>query len=328
MLTSEDLAFFTVLADSTSLAEAARKLHVTPPAVSQRLQALEARAGIRLLDRTGRRSSLTDEGVLVAAHGRMVAETIEALSEALADRTNKVTGHLRVAAPHGFGRLYVAPVAEAFARLHQGVTISLELSDHPGVQLIESCDVVIHIGPAGQPNQIMTTLAPNRRVLCASPAYLKRAEPIESPADLVRHRCLVVKENNEDFSLWRFNASDGQSATVRIAPAMSSNDGAVVRDWALAGMGIAVRSEWNVAEDLAQGRLCAILPNWEAPAADVVALFGSRHGRSARTTAFLASLRQALQPVPWRPESPRVAEDPGQGLGQALPSSSAGQSRM
>ena len=111
---------------------------------------------------------------------------------------------------------------------------------------------------------------------------------------------LVVKENNEDFSLWRFTAIDGESATVRIAPTMSSNDGAVVRDWALAGMGIAVRSEWNVAEDIAQGRLCAILPNWEAPAADVVALFGSRHGRSARTTAFLASLRQALQPVPWR----------------------------
>lgn len=300
MLTSEDLAFFTVLADSGSLAEAARKLHVTPPAVSQRLQAIEARAGIRLLDRTGRRSSLTDEGLLVAAHGRMVAETIEALSEALADRTKKVTGHLRVAAPHGFGRLYVAPVAEAFARLHQGVTISLELSDHPGVQLIESCDVVIHIGPAGPPNQIMTTLAPNRRVLCASPAYLESAEPIASPADLARHRCLVVKENNEDFSLWRFTAIDGESATVRIAPTMSSNDGAVVRDWALAGMGIAVRSEWNVAEDIAQGRLCAILPNWEAPAADVVALFGSRHGRSARTTAFLASLRQALQPVPWR----------------------------
>ena len=300
MITSEDLAFFAVLADSRSLAEAARKLNVTPPAVSQRLQALEARAGVQLLDRTGRRSSLTDEGALVAAHGRMVADTIDALAEALGDRTSKVSGHLRVAAPHGFGRLHVAPVAEAFARTHAGVSISLELSDHPGAQLIESCDVVIHIGPAGPPNQIMTTLAPNRRILCASPAYLEHAEPIAEPGDLARHRCLVVRENNEDVTLWRFSAARRDPVTVRINPVMSSNDGAVVRDWALAGMGIAIRSEWNVADDIAQGRLRAVLPGWELPGADVVAMLGSRRGRSARTTAFLAMLRQALNPVPWR----------------------------
>ena len=300
MITSEDLAFFAVLADSRSLAEAARKLNVTPPAVSQRLQALEARAGVQLLDRTGRRSSLTDEGALVAAHGRMVADTIDALAEALGDRTSKVSGHLRVAAPHGFGRLHVAPVAEAFARTHAGVTISLELSDHPGAQLIESCDVVIHIGPAGPPNQIMTTLAPNRRILCASPAYLEHAEPIAEPGDLARHRCLVVRENNEDVTLWRFSAARRDPVTVRTNPVMSSNDGAVVRDWALAGMGIAIRSEWNVADDITQGRLRAVLPGWEVPGADVVAMLGSRRGRSARTTAFLAMLRQALNPVPWR----------------------------
>jgi DNA-binding transcriptional LysR family regulator len=301
MITSDDLAFFVVLADSTSLAEAARKLNVTPPAVSQRLQALETRAGVRLIDRTGRRTILTDEGALVAAHGRQVADTMEALAEALGDRARKVSGHLRVAAPHGFGRLHVAPVAEAFAREHEGVTISLDLSDHPGARLLDSCDVVIHIGPPGPLNQIVTTLAPNRRVLCASPAYLEQNEAIAAPDDLVRQRCLVVRENDEDVTLWRFKRRRGrEAATVRIHPAMSSNDGAVVRDWALAGMGVAIRSEWNVAEDLAQGRLSVVLPDWEAPSADVVAMLGSRHGRSARTTAFLAMLRQALNPVPWR----------------------------
>jgi DNA-binding transcriptional LysR family regulator len=301
MISSDDLAFFAVLADSASLAEAARKLNVTPPAVSQRLQALEARAGVRLIDRTGRRTSLTDEGALVASHGRQVAQTMEALAEALADRTRVVSGHLRVTAPHGFGRLHVAPVAEAFARAHEGVTISLDLSDHPGARLIDSCDVVIHIGPPGPLNQVVTTLAPNRRILCASPAYLALNEAITRPDDLLRQRCLVVRENDEDVTLWRFKRPQGRDAeTVRIDPAMSSNDGAVVRDWALAGMGVAIRSEWHVAEDLAQGRLAVVLPGWEAPAADVVALLGSRHGRSARTTAFLAMLRQALNPAPWR----------------------------
>jgi DNA-binding transcriptional LysR family regulator len=301
MISSDDLAFFVVLADSVSLAEAARKLNVTPPAVSQRLQALEARAGVRLIERSGRRTSLTDEGALVAAHGREVAQTMEALAEALGDRTRTVSGHLRVTAPHGFGRMHVAPVAEAFARAHEGVTISLDLSDHPGAGLMDSCDVAIHIGPPGPLNQVVTTLAPNRRILCASPAYLAQNEPITTPADLARQRCLVVRENDEDVTLWRFKRRHGrESETVRIHPAMSSNDGAVVRDWALSGMGVAVRSEWNVAADVAQGRLAVVLPDWEAPAADVVALLGSRHGRSARTTAFLALLRQALNPVPWR----------------------------
>ncbi|CAN7360810.1 LysR family transcriptional regulator [Phenylobacterium sp. LjRoot225] len=300
MLTSDDLAFFAVLAGSSSLAESARKLNVTPPAVSQRLRALEARLGVRLVDRSARQLSLTDEGALVATHGVMVSDAIETLSEALADRRSAVTGHLRIMAPHGFGRLHVAPVAGAFAGAHPGVTVSLELSDHPGARLIESCDVVIHIGPPGPPSQVMTTLAPNRRILCASPRYLERAPPIRGPIDLADHRCLVVRENDEDVTLWRFQRPGREPATVRIHPALSSNDGAVVRDWALADLGVTIRSEWDVAADLAAGRLVQVLPEWEAPTANVVAMLGARHGRSTRTTAFVALLRQSLTPPPWR----------------------------
>lgn len=305
MISSEDLRFFNVLAQCASLAEAARRMDVTPSAVTQRLQALEARIGIRLIDRSGRRMVLTDEGHLVATHGTIVTEAMETLSEALANRKNAVSGHLRIAAPHGFGRLHVAPVVDAFAKVHPGVTVTLELSDHPGAQLLESSDVIVHIGPPGAQNQIVTTLAPNRRILCASPRYLAGAAPIQSPSDLLRHRCLVVRENDEDVTLWRFTHASREPETVRIRPAMCSNDGAVVRDWALAGQGVAIRSEWNVAADLAAGRLKRVLASWEAPAADVVAMLGTRFGRSARTTAFLAMLRQALSPAPWRRRSAR-----------------------
>jgi DNA-binding transcriptional LysR family regulator len=300
MLTSDDLAFFAVLAGSSSLAESARKLNVTPPAVTQRLRTLEARVGVRLVDRSARRLSLTDEGALVAAHGLLVSDAIESLSEALADRRSTVSGHLRIAAPHGFGRMHVAPVVGAFARMHNSVTVGLELSDHPAARLIETCDVVIHIGPPGAPSQIVTTLAPNRRILCAGPGYLEAAPPIKTPADLARHRCLVVRENDEDVTLWRFQRPRHEPATVRIHPAMSSNDGAVVRDWALNDLGVTIRSEWDVAGDLASGRLRQVLPDWEAPAANVVAMLGARHGRTTRTTAFLALLRQSLTPAPWR----------------------------
>jgi DNA-binding transcriptional LysR family regulator len=305
MISSEDLRFFDVLTKSASLAEAARKLDVTPPAVTQRLRALEARIGIRLIDRSGRKMTLTDEGALVASHGTIVAEAMEALSEALANRKKAVSGHLRVAAPHGFGRIHVAPVVDAFAKAHPGVTVSLELSDRPGAQLVESSDVIIHIGPPGPLNQVVTTLAPNRRILCASPDYLADAAPVQSPSDLMRHRCLVVRENDEDVTLWRFLHASREPETVRIRPTMCSNDGAVIRDWALEGQGVAIRSEWNVAADLAAGRLKRVLPSWEVPPADVVAMLGTRFGRSARTTAFLAMLRQYLSPAPWRRKTVR-----------------------
>jgi DNA-binding transcriptional LysR family regulator len=300
MLTSDDLAFFSILTGSKSLAESARKLNVTPPAVTQRLRALEEKVGVRLIDRSGRRLLLTEEGSLVASHSVIVGEAIDSLAEALADRTGAVRGHLRVAAPHGFGRLYVAPVVEAFAREHLGAIATLQLSDHPTAMLVESYDVVVHIGAPGHLDQIVTTLAPNPRILCASPKYLDSAPPILSPADLTQHRCLAIRENEEDVTLWRFTGPRQENVTVRVDPVMSSNDGAVIREWALSHQGIMIRSEWNVAEDLAEGRLRQVLPDWKLPPADIVAMLGSRHGRSARTAAFLTMLRQSLKPLPWR----------------------------
>jgi DNA-binding transcriptional LysR family regulator len=116
----------------------------------------------------------------------------------------------------------------------------------------------------------------------------------------MRQRSLVVRENDEDVTLWRFLHPSRDPETVRIHPTLCSNDGAVVREWAIAGQGIAMRSELNVAEDLAARRLKRVLPAWEAPVGDVVAMLGTRFGRSARTTAFLAMLRQTLSPPPWR----------------------------
>jgi DNA-binding transcriptional LysR family regulator len=300
MLNSDDLHFFNVLSRCATLAECARKLDVTPPAVTQRLRALEERVGIRLVDRSGRQITLTDEGALVASHGAVVTDALEALAEALSDRRRAVSGHLTVAAPLGFGRIHVAPVLDAFARAHSGVTVTLALSDFPAARVLQTCDVAIHIGAPAALSEIVTTLAPNRRILCASPDYLAGAPPLQAPSDLVHHRCLVVRENDEDVTLWRFQRRARAAETVRIHPALCSNDGAVVRQWALSGQGVAIRSEWNVAADLAAGRLQRLLPAWEAPAADVIAMLGTRSGRSARTTAFLSMLRQSLSPPPWR----------------------------
>ncbi|ANN66699.1 LysR family transcriptional regulator [Bordetella bronchialis] len=299
MLSSEDLRFFLTVAAARSLADAARTLDVTPPAVTQRLAALEKRLGIRLVERTGRRVGLTDEGHLLAARGRRICDEIGLLADALGSRRGVVAGHLRVLAPLGFGHRYVAPAVARVRRDHPEVTATLTLSDRPGRHAEDSWDVMVHIGELRDSALVMQRIASNRRILCAAPAYLRRRGAPSRPQDLRDHECIALRENDEDVTLWRFTGAQGETASVRIDPVLASTEGSVVHDWAVAGMGIMVRSEWDVAGDLRAGRLVALLPAWRLPDADVIALLPSREVRSARTSQFLACLRAQVRAHPW-----------------------------
>lgn len=300
MLTSADLEFFAVIARATSLASAARELGVTPSAVTQRLKELERRAGARLVERTARRIALSDAGEILAARGRAITDELSAVHDLLSTRQGDVAGHLRVLASFGFGRAHVAPIAARFLKAHPAVTIDLTLADRLGRVPESTWDVAIHIGEPREPTLVPQHLAPNGRVLCAAPAYLERYGVPNVPIDLNAHRCIALRENDEDVTLWRFGTADGVSTAIRIEPHLSSNDGDVVREWALRGLGIIMRSEWSVADDLRDGRLVRLLPDLSLPAADVVAFVGSRRSRSARTARFVEALRDALNPAPWR----------------------------
>jgi DNA-binding transcriptional LysR family regulator len=301
MISTDDLRFFVALSGAASLAAAARVMNVTPSAVTQRLRLLEDRLGVRLVDRSGRRLALTDEGLLLAQHAQRVLDDLGQIADTLAARRGIVSGHLRILAPLGFGRRYVAPVAAAFSTAFPDVQIDLMLSDRPFQYREEIWDVLIYIGELRDSTLVGRTLAPNARFLCASPDYVARHGMPETPSDLARHSCIVLKENDENITLWRLAPEeDGNAVGVRIHPTLTTNDGGVARAWALAGMGIVMRSEWHVAEDLAEGRLVTVLPGWRVPSADIVALIQARHGRSARTTRFVDQLHAALKPVPWR----------------------------
>jgi DNA-binding transcriptional LysR family regulator len=302
MISTEDLHFFITLTAAASLADAARKLDVTPPAVTQRLHLLEKRLGMRLIDRSGRRMVLTDEGELLAVHARRICDDIGNLSDTLASRRGTVAGHLRVIAPLGFGQRYVAPVIAQFRSLYPEVTASLMLSDRPTHVSDDSWDLMVHIGELRDSTLVSRRLAPNRRILCAAPRYLAlRGEPLH-PDELRAHDCIALRENDEDVTMWRFMPKHhGTPANVRIEPCLTSNDGGTVRDWALAGLGIIARSEWDVAEHLHAGRLVPLLDEWQLPDADVVALISSRHGRSLRATRFLDLLHSSLSQLLWMP---------------------------
>lgn len=305
MLTTDDLRFFAAVARATSLAAAARDLNVSPPAVTQRLRALEARLHVHLVDRSGRHLTLTDEGELLAERGRQVLDGLSEIDDALAERRGEVRGHLRIVASLGFGRRYVAPVVAAFQVGHPELKIDLALSDRlGGVPGSGGWDLAIHVGETDQaaPGLIMRSLAPNDRWVCAAPSYLRRYGAPETPGALRKHTCIALRENDEDVTLWRFRSEGAaDEERVRVEPNLASNDGEVVRSWALAGRGIIVRSEWDLVEDVRAGRLVRLLTNRILPAAPVVALLGARRqARAARTGRFLDALQQSLEPVPWR----------------------------
>jgi DNA-binding transcriptional LysR family regulator len=300
MLSISDLRFFEVIASSPTLAAAARALDVTAPSVTQRLQNLEARLQVRLVDRSTRHFALTDEGRLLAERARSLIEEVDSIADVLAKRRGAVSGHLRVMASFGFGRRFIAPVAAQFRAAHPETIVELLLSENPTRLANERWDVLIHVGELKDSALVARRVAENRRIACAAPDYIRRRGAPRSPAELRDHDCMALRENDEDVTLWRFTKPDGDTAVVRINAAMASNDGEVIHNWALAGLGIILRSEWHVADDLKQGRLVHVLPEWRLPSADIVALLQTRRRRTERATRFLNYLSRSLANPPWR----------------------------
>lgn len=178
--------------------------------------------------------------------------------------------------------------------------MQLTLTDQPLTETIERYDIVVHIGELPASNLVGYAIAPNTRLVCASPAFLKRFSYPEVPEDLARLPCIVLRENNEDVSLWQFRKGR-TSRSVRVSSKLSCNDGEVIRRWACEGRGIILRSEWDVADDVAKGNLVRLLPTWKTQDANVIALASNRAGLPARTRQFLQCLQAQFRPhPPWR----------------------------
>lgn len=295
-----EIRFLLVIRESKSLLEASRKLGITPSAVSQRLQQMEKKLDVRLVDRSARQLRFTDEGELLCVRGAELLEQFDSLLEDLHERRQGFVGKLKVNAPFGFGRRYVAPAVAAFKRLHPEVEIALTLSDQPMLEASDRFDVVIHIGKLDASSLVCRTLATNRRFICASPAFIARHGQPQTPEQLADMPCIALRENNEDVTLWHL--SRGRSTqSVRVHPVLSSNDGSVIRQWGCDALGVILRSEWDVAEALADGSLVRLLPAWKLPDADVVALTHQRDGLPQRTRNFMRFLHESFRPAPpWR----------------------------
>jgi DNA-binding transcriptional LysR family regulator len=285
-----DLSFFSALASAPSLSAAARELGITTPAVSKRLAQMEARLGVSLVNRTTRRMSLTPEGELYLSHARRILQDIEDMGALLGQSKATPAGLLRVNATLGFGRSHVAPLLSTFVQTHPQVDVQLQLSVNPPPLTDDAFDVCIRFGAPPDTRVIARRIARNKRLLCASPAYLaKHGEP-RTPHDLTHHNCIGIRQGEEAYGIWRLSHGRGASLdteSIKIRGSLTTNDGEIALKWALAGHGIVMRAEWDLQKHLQSGQLVRVLPQYRTPDADIYAVYPQSQQMSARVRAFV-----------------------------------------
>lgn len=286
-----DLEFFIRLVKQGSLAGLARELGVTPPAVSTRLAQLEKRLGVRLLNRTTRRISVTHEGEVYLATGARILSELQELEQNVSSSRAVPKGLLRVNATFGFGRQHIAPAVVEFARRFPQVEVQLDLTDRPVNLSDNAVDLGIWFGTVPDSRLVARRIAGNRRVLCAAPAYLARHGVPATPRDLQKHQCIVLRESDAAFGTWCLARASRQE-TVKVRGMYSTNDGETGVLWALAGMGILMRSEWDIHGHLKDGRLVQVLQEWTLPGADIYAVYPERANLSAKVGAFVGFLAE------------------------------------
>ena len=285
-----ELGFVVTLAGSASLSSAARELGLSKAAVSKRLALIEQRSGVALVNRTTRRMSLTPEGEIVAECARRILGEIDELGQSLQRSRQAPRGLLRINATLGFGRSHVAPVISRFVKRHPEVEVQLQLSVNPPPLTDDAFDVCIRFGEPPDARVIARRLAPNRRLLCASPAYLARHGVPKAPQDLLRHNCIGIRQGDEAYGTLRLSTGSGarrRSETVKTRGTLATNDGEIAVAWALEGHGILMRAEWDIARHLKSGRLVPVLPGWQTPEADVYAVVPQRLQLATRVRAFV-----------------------------------------
>ena len=251
----------------------------------------------RLLHRTTRRVALTEDGENVLQWAQKILDDAEQMAASVVAAKATPRGLLRISTSTGYGRNRVAPALSEWVRQYPSVKVQLELLDRPVDLIGEGFDLDIRVGGRPEPNLIAKRICTNYRVLCASPDYLSKYGTPACLADLTHHNCLVIRERDQVFGVWRLNGPR-RIETVKVDGSMSASNGEIVHRWALDGHGIILRSVWDVETSLKEGRLVRVLSEYQQDA-HVFAVYSSRLSGSAKVRLCLQFLEQRLNaPVP------------------------------
>lgn len=282
-----EMRTFVQIVESGSLAAAARALRLSTAVVSRRLSALERRLSTRLVQRTTRSLSLTDEGARYLHRCEQILADIETAEAEVMGETRSAAGRLRLTTTVAFAER-IAPLLERFAAMHSELSIHLHASDARANLVEEGIDVAVRFGALADSNLVARRLAPNRRVICGAPAYLAEHGRPQTIDELKRHECIVM--GDPPRTEWMF--ADGRS--VRVAGRLSCSEGRTAHRWAIAGAGLVCKSIWDVAEDVAAGRLETVLDDCPMPGADIHALYAHRRYLAPRVRLCLDFLETEL----------------------------------
>ncbi|MCD1641718.1 LysR family transcriptional regulator [Aurantimonas coralicida] len=289
-----DLAFFALLARKASFSETALELNLSTSGVSKRLAKIENRLGVRLMNRTTRRVSLTSEGETFLNESAAILEDIASLENRIRSAGEKPQGLLRINATFGFGREFIAPIVSQFAREYPDISAQLVLTDAPINLVEEGYDFAVRFGSPPNSRLISRRLHRNRRFLCAAPSYLERYGRPQRLHDLTDHECIVLRQHNQIYDVWRLQR--GQlTESIKVKGRLSSNDGEIALQWVVDGHGIMLRSEWDIVRLIREGKLELVLPRYAQVDADIYGVYPERNNVSAKVRAFMEFTQANLQ---------------------------------
>jgi DNA-binding transcriptional LysR family regulator len=288
---------FVAVAQRGSLTAAAKAEGVAPAIIGRRLDGLEEHLGVKLMVRTTRRINLTHEGSAFLEDCQRVLVDLANAEASVSAGGVKASGHLRITAPAGFGRRHVAPLVPHFRELHPEVSISLNLSDRVVDLAAEGYDCAVRVGDLPDSSLVSVRLADNRRLCVATPRYLQHHGTPKHPSELVRFDCLTLSSDASQTRGWAFQlpvpGEPGATEITHLRPGgpLDCSDGQVLREWCLAGYGIAWRSTWEVEADIAAGRLVAVLEDYAAPPNGIYAVFPQRKHLALRVRLWIDFLK-------------------------------------
>jgi DNA-binding transcriptional LysR family regulator len=267
--------------------------------MGRRMDALEKRLGVKLLVRSTRRLSLTTEGTAFLEKTQAILKELTDAESQVAQDSTRPGGELRISAPAGFGRRHIAPLIPAFLERYPEIIITLDLTDRLVDLIEERYDCAVRIGDLDNSQFVGVRLADNRRVIVASPDYLGRFGRPNTPDDLVNHNCLSFGSQANQSKGWLLQ-HNGKVRAYRVKGNLTSTDGSVLLDWALAGCGLAWRSLWEVRQALEAGQLVSVLDDCAAPPNGIFAILAERRHQPRRLRVFVEMLKNAYaQPSYW-----------------------------
>ncbi|MDH0566556.1 LysR family transcriptional regulator [Pseudomonas oleovorans] len=304
MLRFDDLQLYVRTAETGSLSAAARLLDVSPAVASAALKRLEQQLQVRLLARSTRSLRLTPEGELYLVHARLALQSLEEGRQQLVGSQEGICGVLQLSAPSDLGRNTLLPWLDAFQDEHPQLQLRLLLADRVADLFREPVDIALRYGAPEDSSLVALPVAPeNRRVLCASPSYLARHGSPRSVEELHQHNCLLYMLHGRAYDRWHFQ--DGKrEVLMNVAGDRVCDDADVTRRWAVAGRGVVYKSWLDVAEDVCEGRLQVLLPNWlgEPTPLYLVCAHRAQLSKAVHLLREFVQLRcqRLLDAAPWR----------------------------